>query len=145
MRKVPFMVAVLFAAGGDAGAQSPPPGRHAMHLIKLPNGDYTVPMSELRGSGTSGKVTLHPVGMKTLVTVSVTGGANRKHAFNLHSGKDCGTLGAANAVALAPALTGQPSKTLVTLPIGDFTSKDYVVDAENANAREQFREACARL
>lgn len=115
-----------------------------MHLIKLPNGDYTVPMSELMSSGTSGKVTLHAMGMKTLVTVRVNGG-KRKHAFNLHSGTDCSTLGVANNVALAPALTGQPSKTLVTLPIGDFTSKDFVVDAENANARRQFHEACARL
>ncbi len=122
---------------------APTPG--PLHLVKLPNGDYTVPMSELEASGTSGTVTLHPNGPKTIVRVRVYGPATRLHQFHLHTGSDCAATGAGSVVALRPAFGGQQSATLVSLPISDFTSKSYVVDAHDATQKNQFAEACARI
>jgi Cu/Zn superoxide dismutase len=97
------LLAVILAglSFGTAGAQSPAPAKsHAVSLIKLPNGDYTLPMSALQGSGTSGKVTLHPEGLKTLVTVTTYGLPKHLHDFHLHAASDC-DVSAANAIPLS--------------------------------------------
>ncbi|MGP0090447.1 MAG: hypothetical protein ACLPKB_10900 [Xanthobacteraceae bacterium] len=149
VRKAVLIGAILALLDTVAGAQTTPlpAGNHAIRLVKLPNGDYTVPMSALEGSGTSGNVTLHPEGMKTIFTIIVLGKPNHKHVFSLRSGSDCSSLGAANTntVALAPARTGQPSQTIVSLPISSLTSKEYIVTAQDATARQQFQEACASI
>ena len=155
MRKAVLAAFAFALLGTGAGAQTTPqpgarattpqPGAHVMHLIKLPNGDYSVPLSELQGSGTSGNVTLHPEGMKTIFTVQVSGKPKHKHAFSLHSGSDCSILRAPNNIALAPARTGQASRTIVSLPISSLTSRDYSIVARDASSRAQFQEACARL
>ncbi|MGP6157526.1 MAG: hypothetical protein ACLPYS_08475 [Vulcanimicrobiaceae bacterium] len=148
MQKAAFTGAIFALLATAAGAQqpsSPPTGGHVMHLVKLPNGDYTVPLSELESSGTSGNVTLHPEGLKTIVTVLVSGKMKRRHALSLHPGSDCNVLGTPKNIALAPARTGQPSRTIVSLPISNLTSSDYIVTAEDATARKRFEEACARL
>ncbi|MFY9780079.1 MAG: hypothetical protein WAJ85_06150 [Candidatus Baltobacteraceae bacterium] len=130
----------------SAGMQATPqPGHHVMHLIKLPNGDYTVPLSELQGSGTTGKVTIHPQGLKTLVTVVVAGKPQRQHTFTLHEGSDCSRLGPPNNIALAPARTGEPSQTIVSLPISNLMTNDYIITAQDATSRQQYQEACAHL
>ncbi len=141
-----LLVGALFALlDSAAGAQTAAPGPHVMHLVKLPNGDYSVPLSELRESGTTGEVTIHPQGMRTIFTVLVTGKTRRKHAFSLHSGSDCSISGASNTIALAPARTGQRSRTIVSLPISSLTTNDYIITAQDATAKRQFEEACARL
>ncbi len=114
-------------------------------LIKLPNGDYTVPMRELEGSGTRGTVTLRPQGEKTLVTVYVFGNPTHRHTFRLHTGRDCTATNAGTVAALPPTFGGQRSSTIVSLPISNLTSKGYVVDANDATGQRQFAEACAQL
>jgi hypothetical protein len=145
--KTTLALAALLLGGSAALAQPAPSATtsHAVPLIKLPNGDYTVPMRELEGSNTTGKVTLHRQGMSTLVTVYVFGNGHHKYRFNLKSGSDCVHASAAGAVALKPAVPGQPSQTLVSVPIENFSSKNYVIDMQNATAENQFKEACARL
>jgi Cu/Zn superoxide dismutase len=141
----PLLVMVLAGLSfGAAVAQSPAPKSHAVSLVKLPNGDYTLPMSALQGSGTSGKVTLHPEGLKTLVTVTAYGAPKHLHDFHLHSARDC-DVAAASAISLAPAMSGQPSQTLISLPLTNLLSKNYVIDAHDATERQQYKEACARL
>jgi hypothetical protein len=135
--------ALAVAPCGDAFAATPPPG--PLHLVKLPNGDYTVPLGELEKSGTSGTVTLHPSGPKTIVSVKVYGPPKHLHEFRLHSGSDCAATGAGTVTPLRPAFGGQQSQTIVSLPISDFTSKGYVVDARDATQKRQFAEACAHL
>jgi hypothetical protein len=120
--------------------QSPPP-----NLIRLPNGDYTVPMRELQGSGVHGTATFHSLTpTRTLVTVYAYGSLARRHAFSLQSGKDCSQLGSSGAQNLKPAITGQPSQTIVSLPITAITS-NYVIAARDATARNQFAEACGHF
>jgi hypothetical protein len=144
--KTSLALAALLLGGSPALAQpSPSATSHAVPLIKLPNGDYTVPMRELEGSNMAGKVTLHRQGMSTLVTVYVFGNGRHKFRFNLKSGSDCAHASAAGAVALKPAVPGQPTQTLVSVPIENFSSKNYVIDMQDATAENQFREACARL
>jgi len=141
------LLAVVLAglSFGTAVAQSPAPAKsHAVSLIKLPNGDYTLPMSALQGSGTTGKVTLHPEGMRTLVTVTAFGPPKHLHDFHLHAASDC-DVAAANAIPLAPAMSGQPSQTLISLPLNNLLSKNYVIDAHDETERQQYKEACARL
>ena len=132
-------IALVAATACAASAATPPP-----KLIKLPNGDYTVPLGELQGSGVTGKATFHRMGMKTLVTVFAYGAKNQQHLFSLHSGRDCSQLGVAGARNLRPALTGQPSQTLVALPLTSITS-NYVVAARNATKRANFQEACGHF
>jgi hypothetical protein len=139
------IVTLLMALTGSLALAQPSPDAaevHATRLIKLPNGDYTVPMQSLIGTTSGGKVMFHPQGPKTLVTVYVFGSGRHKYNFNLHRGSDCTQLGA-QPITLSPAFGGQKSQTLVALPINNLTSSDYVVAARNALTRQQFTEACA--
>jgi len=137
---------LALACGNAALAATPSPQATApTGLIKLPNGDYTVPMRELAGSGTSGTVTLHPSGAKTLVTVYVFGSSKHRHTFRLHTGRDCSDTNAGTVAAMQPAFGGERTQTLVSLPISNLTSKGYVVDANDATGQRQFAEACAQL
>jgi Cu/Zn superoxide dismutase len=140
------VLAIALALGGAAVAATPSPQTTPpTGLIKLPNGDYTVPMRELAGSGTSGTVTLHPNGEKTIVTVYVFGSPNRRHTFRLHTGRDCSATSAGTVIAMQPAFGGQRTQTIVSLPVSNLTSKGYVVDANDATGQRQFAEACAQL
>jgi Cu/Zn superoxide dismutase len=140
------ILAIAVALGDAARAATPSPqATPPTGLIKLPNGDYTVPMRELAGSGTSGTVTLHPSGEKTIVTVYVFGSSKHRHTFRLHTGRDCNATNAGTVVAMQPAFGGQRTQTLVSLPISNLTSKGYVVDANDATGQRQFAEACAQL
>jgi hypothetical protein len=131
---------------GSATAATPAPAVTAPSgLIRLPNGDYTVPMRELQGSGAAGTVTLRPLGEKTLVSVYVFGKRRHQHTFRLHTGRDCSATNAGTVAALPPTFDGQRSQTIVSLPISDLTSKGYVIDANDATGERQFAEACARL
>jgi hypothetical protein len=134
MRAMLVLVGFGFTLGAGStpaiAATTPVPQATApTGLIKLPNGDYTVPMRELEGSGTRGTVTLRPQGEKTLVTVYVFGNPTHRHTFRLHTGRDCTATNAGT----------------VSLPISNLTSKGYVVDANDATGQRQFAEACAQL
>jgi hypothetical protein len=140
LRTAAVALALAFAASTCvAFAATPPP-----KLIKLPNGDYTVPMSELDGSGVTGVATFHPQGMKTLVTVQTYGIGKRLHEYDLHPGTSCSQLGVANAKNLRPALTGIPSQTLVSLPI-DQISSHYVIASSDATENARRHEACGHF
>ena len=132
------LIAALGSSAALAAPTAPP------KLIKLPNGDYTVPMSELESSGVNGKATFHPVGMKTLVTVYAYGPGKHKHFFDLHPGSNCSQLGVSGARNLHPAMTGEPSQTLVSLPITSITS-NYVVAAADATREAEVHEACGHF
>jgi hypothetical protein len=136
-----FVLATALTVGATAthAASTPPP-----KLIKLPNGDYTVPLSELQGSGVSGKAIFHPEGPKTLVTVYAYGPLLHKHFFDLHPGSSCSQLGVSGAVNLRPALTGIPSQTVVALPLSSIQS-NYVIAAKDATRADELHEACGHF
>jgi hypothetical protein len=135
-----FALLAAIAPAASRADQSPPP-----NLVKLPNGDYTVPLRELAGSGVSGTATFHSLTpTKTLVTVYAYGALARQHSFTLHSGKGCSQLGMRGAQNLKPALTGEPSQTIVSLPITTISS-NYVVAAHDATTRNQYAEACGHF
>ena len=134
-------IAATSASAQPAPTEAP---HHTMRLVQLPNGDYTVPMNELLDPAWTGKVSLRAQGLKTLVTVVVFGTELRRHALELHPGSDCNSFGAANSIQLNPANTGVPSRTLVSLPITNLTSSDYVVAVRDATGSRQYQESCAR-
>ncbi len=146
MRRTAIVLSFLALSTTLAAAQTSATtsATHASALVKLPNGDYTVPMESLIGTAPGGKVTFHPQGPETLVTVYVFGSGRHKYNFNLHRGSDCTQVGA-QPITLSPAFAGQKSQTLVSLPITNLTSSDYVVAARNALTRQQFTEACAHI
>jgi hypothetical protein len=139
---LPIALATAAPAGADPAATPTP---MPFHLVKLPNGDYTIPLKELEASGTSGMVTLHPSGVKTLVSVTVYGNGHRFYRLHLHPGSDCLAASQGTAMDLTPTFGGQRSQTLVSLPITNLTSKDYVVDVHDATVKNQATEACAPL
>jgi hypothetical protein len=136
--------AAAFLLATSAALAQPTPKAshsHAVQLVKLPNGDYTLPQHVLDAWGQSAKVTLHPQGMKTLVTVSVSPGTKQPHQFNLKSGADCAHMTA--VTPLGPVIPGQPSQTLVSLPV-NLNSKNYAIDMQDTTSRQQFQEVCAQ-
>jgi len=134
-----LVTAATIGATATYAAPTPPP-----KLIKLPNGDYTVPLSELQGSGVNGKAIFHPEGPKTLVTVYAYGPLLHKHFFDLHPGSSCSQLGVSGAVNLRPALTGIPSQTVVALPLSSIQS-NYVIAAKDATRADELHEACGHF
>lgn len=142
---IALRLAAFMLMSSVALAQSPSPRpTPPVRLIKLPNGDYTVPLRELEGEGMTGKVTLHEEGPKTLVTVYVFGNGKEPYRFSLKSGSDC--VHANGVVApIRPAIMGMPAQTIVEVPITDFQSKSFAVDVQNASSRQEFKEVCSRL
>ena len=51
----------------------------------------------------------------------------------------------ASAIPLNPVNSSQLSETIVSVPISELRSRDYLIAIQNATAREQAVEACARL
>jgi len=93
-------------------------------------------------------VRLSPVEKGTRVIVTVNAKPATPMVMTLHTGQDCSTLGppsgAAQQITLNP-ISGGSSATLVSIPIGAFTSHHFVVDVRNATTRSQFSQACAHL
>jgi hypothetical protein len=135
-RVIPFVVAALLAAlpaGAQTAAPSPVPRQH-------------VPLEERHQSGTHGSVDLAPKGGKTEVLVKVSAPRTTPANLTLHSGSDClDTFGSPATQFHLNPLNGTSSRTLVSLPIGAFHSKHFVVDVRNATNRARFAEACARI
>jgi hypothetical protein len=134
-----LLAAVAIGPRATFAAPTPPP-----KLIKMANGDYTVPLAELRSSGVVGTAIFHPEGPKTLVTVYAYGLQRRKHFFDLHPGSSCSQLGVSGAVNLQPALTGIPSRTVVALPLSSIQS-NYVIAAQDATRADELHEACGHF
>jgi hypothetical protein len=141
--KILFGAAAFMLVNSAAFAQPSPKASHmhAVQLVRLPNGDYTHPQHVLDAWGESAKVTFHPEGPKTLVTVTVSASSKKTHQFNLKSGTDCVHMN--SVVPLGPAIPGQPSQTLVSLPI-NMNSKNYAIEMQDTTAKQQFQEVCAQ-
>jgi hypothetical protein len=140
-RFVIVAVAALALVAARAGAQSPAPS-------PSPAAHHGAALEERHASGTHGRVDLTPQGNKTQVLVTAASRHPAAEKLSLHSGRDCeDTFGspAANTIALNPLMGNNQSKTLISIPIGAFSSKHYVVDVHNATTRARFAEACARL
>jgi hypothetical protein len=138
---VTLALAGIALVAARAGAQSPAP-------TASPAAHHGAVLEERHASGTHGHVDLMPQGNKTQVLVTAASRHPSSEMLSLHSGRDCqDTFGspAANNIQLNPLMGNNQSKTLISIPIGAFTSKHYVVDVHNATTRARFAEACARL
>lgn len=128
----------LLAPLGTAllGAASPTP---------VPSG-FSVPLlgpdSKARGT-----VKVEPHGNQTLVRVTLFNSDYLKAPLTLHEGSDCGdaALGGVHPIPLNPVGTGQSSQTLISVPLENLRSQNFVIDLRNATQRSQFVEGCARL
>jgi hypothetical protein len=103
-----------------------------------------------RGSGVSmGTVTLQRIGStRTRVRVRLANPAAGAPRVTLRTGADCQEPRIANAargpIQLNP-FTGQTSETVVNVPLTNLQSGNYLLDVQNATARQQAIDACARL
>jgi hypothetical protein len=95
-----------------------------------------------------GTVTLQRIGRtRTRIRVQLANPAAAGTRITLHSGRQCHEPHAAapvTSLALNP-VSQQVSQTIVALPLESLQSGNYLVDVQNATARSQFSNACARL
>lgn len=103
-----------------------------------------------RGSGLSiGTVTLQRIGStRSRIRVQLANPAAGQPRVTLRTGADCQEPRVANAahgpIRLNP-FTGRTSETIVNLPLTNLQSGNYLLDVQNATARQQALDACARL
>ncbi len=106
----------------------------------------SVPLEARHESGVHGTVTLSPQGNSTIVHVTMSPPRAGRAIVTLRSGSDCqDAVAASSSIPLAPVLSGQPSRTIVAIPIASFKKSNFVVDVRDMTTREQFVQACAHL
>ncbi|HYW52698.1 MAG TPA: hypothetical protein VE826_01945 [Dongiaceae bacterium] len=103
-----------------------------------------------RSSGVNlGTVTLQRIGStRSRIRVQLANPAAGAPRVTLRTGADCQEPRIANAprspILLNP-FTGRTSETVVNVPLTSLRSGKYLLDVQNATARQQAIDACARL
>jgi hypothetical protein len=105
---------------------------------------------EQRNSSTmTGSIYLREIGRtRTMVRVQLDNPAGHPTVLGVVRGQDCiGNIysARASAIPLNPVNSSQLSETIVSVPLSELRSRDYLIAIQNATAREQAVEACARL
>lgn len=102
-----------------------------------------IPLEERHGSGVHGTVRLTPAGPKTIIDIKVNNPARLRSALTLDTGQDCQDSpgGAMHDIALNALSSAQASHTIVSIPIGSFKSKGFVVSIRDATTRQQLLDA----
>ena len=143
-----LVAASLLIASHAAVAQSSSSARAAQLATQKAKG---VTYSLLaRGSGvTMGTVTLQRIGStRSRIRVERANPAAGQPRITLRTGADCQEPRVANAargpIRLNP-FTGRTSETVVNVPLTNLQSGNYLLDVQNATARQQAIDACARL
>lgn len=135
--------AALPQSGGNAGAKA-----KAAQMATQQAKAVTYRLRD-RSSGLNvGSVTLSYIGStRSRVRVTLANPARTAPTLTLRPGRDCQEPRVANAphsILLNP-FTGRVSETIVSLPLTNLQSGQYLLDVRNATARQQAIDACARL
>jgi hypothetical protein len=155
---VALAASVAVAPAGAALAQSPSPStaRTASPAAVKAAQDATREAKAVtfalldRSTGTNvGTVTLRRIGgTRSRVTVTLTNPSAGEPRVTLRTGHDCLEPRVANAphgpILLNP-FTGRTSETIVNLPLTNLQSGNYLLDVQDATARQQAVDACARI
>jgi hypothetical protein len=142
------LAAVLLLLASPALAQSPSSAKAAQLATQKAKAlTYSL---LARGSGVNlGTVTLQRIGStRSRIRVQLANPAAGQPRVTLRTGADCQEPRVANAahgpIRLNP-FTGRTSETIVNLPLTNLQSGNYLLDVQNATARQQALDACARL
>ncbi len=154
MRLLPLLTTAALAGavfwGDPAGAATPVPSpvtaaTDATRAAK----EVLVKLEQRNSSTTSGTVVMREIGRtRTLVRVQLDNPAGHPTVLGVVRGADCqGNIFStrANTIPLSPVSASQVSETIVNVPLSELRSHDYLIAVQNATAREQALEACARL
>jgi hypothetical protein len=101
-----------------------------------------------RGGTNLGTVTLQQIGStRSRITVRLANPAATGTRVTLHSGRQCHDprISAAPTPVVLNPVSQQVSTTIVALPLTNLQSGNYLVDVQNATARSEFANLCARL
>ncbi|HEX3549422.1 MAG TPA: hypothetical protein VHT53_03565 [Candidatus Elarobacter sp.] len=138
--------AAMLATIGSGAAQSPTAVKAAQDATRHAQA-VTYALLDRTSGATIGSVTLQRIGStRSRVRVTLTNPALGSTA-RLRPGSDCTSPRVANAphsILLNP-FTGRVSETVVSLPISNLQSGNYLLDVQNATERQAAIDACARI
>ncbi|MDB5040401.1 MAG: hypothetical protein JWN27_1127 [Candidatus Eremiobacteraeota bacterium] len=154
MRLLPLLtttaaLAVVFWSNPAHGATPPPlPVVEATDATRAAK-DVLLKLEQRNSSTMTGSIYMREIGRtRTMVRVQLDNPAGHPTVLGVVRGQDCqGNIlsSRAAAIPLNPINSSQLSETIVNVPISELGSKDYLIAIQNATAREQAVEACARL
>lgn len=135
-RAAAICVAGLLAASGSANAQTSAPTAARLATLQARH-----------ATGIEGTVRVTPQGTGSMVNVVFSRPpARANESLMLMSGADCSDVmpHAATMVPLKP-ISGNSSRTLVSIPFSAFRSGHFLVDVRDATSHVQMVQACAHL
>jgi hypothetical protein len=155
MRLLPLLTTTAALAGvvfwGDlahAATPVPVPVEAATDATRAAK-EVLVKLEQRNSSTLTGSIYLREIGRtRTMVRVQLDNPAGHPTVLGVVRGQDCqGNIysARASAIPLNPVNSSQLSETIVSVPISELRSRDYLIAIQNATAREQAVEACARL
>jgi hypothetical protein len=136
--------AVCAAASSAAGTTT---AGQAAHDATLKAKAVTYALLDRSSGGNLGTVTLQRIGStRSRIRITLKNPASGTQAM-LRSGRDCQDARVASAVSAIPLHTfsGTTSETIVNVPLTNLQSGNYLLNVQNATARQQAMDACARL
>ncbi len=140
------LFAAVLATANAGAAQSPTAVKAAQDATREAQ-DVTYALLD-RGTGSNiGTVHLRRIGAThSRITVTLRTPAAGTTA-QLRPGSDCMGARVANAphAILLNPFTGRVSQTVVSMPLTNLQSGNYLLDVRNATARQQAMDACANL
>ena len=153
MHRTPLPVLALVALLvplGPAAAQTPnPTSVKAADLATKKAKQFLIQLEQRNGSTVRGTVGLQVIGRtRTRVSIQLLNPAGHPLSLAIVKGSDCVDnveSARASAIPLNPVNSSQLSTTVISVPINQLTSKNYLVQIRDATARNQITEACARL
>jgi hypothetical protein len=151
MRRQLVLTAALtaFAFAGTAALAQTPSAQRAAELATQKAKAITYQLMDRNSGVKIGTVTLQRIGgTRTRIRVSLVNPATAEPTVTLRSGADCQHPIIANAPhspILLNRFTGHTSDTVVSLPLTDVSSGNYLVHVQNSTARAQAIDACAHL
>ncbi len=142
-------VFAALALGSSTAFAATPTAVQAAHDATQKAKAVTFALLQRGGSGSSlGTVTLQRIGStRSRIRIQLTNPAAAGTRVTLRDGRDCLEPRVTNAprmMQLNP-FTGRVSESIVQLPIESLRSGHYLLDVQNATARQQAIDACAQL
>jgi hypothetical protein len=142
------LLAVLTPLGPAAAAPSPSSAAAAADATRAARA-VLYNLEHRNGSRLGGTVTLQVIGRtRTRVNVQLANPAGHPLSLAIIKGSDCidnRESALASTIPLNPVNSSRLSSTIVSVPLNQLTSKNYLVQIRDATARQQITEACARL
>jgi hypothetical protein len=145
-RALAVALATVVLAGSGALAEAASTTPNAAALATKEAKAVLIHLRDMGSGAEIGTMQLTPIG-RTRTRVSLHfNGINTSHSVvTLHRGADCNAA-VARQFSLNPvSSSSQVSQTIVSLPLTDLRSGNYLLDVHNQTQAQQFAQACAHV